>query len=403
MDANRLRRAFTLVELLVVIAIIGILVALLLPAVQAAREAARRNSCLNNIKQIALAIHNYADRKQEEFPLASTGFYSDAFVVGAAEDGYSWLFQVLQEMEASNVYTRARDSQVSDKLRLGPFNPLVIVDPNGTGVEQYALGQKIEAFQCPSYPGNDETKDAIYGGQRAAVGNYVAIPSTHYNADGTGNGQDSGSTVGLYDSQTSSGVKQRAGNGVLVFAQNTTSGGETSIFQLGRRRPKGVRFAGIRDGTSNTILFAESREERYASWISGLSAYVVAADPEGPGGGINKIVPTGTTNQVAILGFVDAQGQAALNIGSGVKRAGGDTATDGPDNPSSNQAWFYHKNFIHASGGNPARWYGPSSAHPGSVLHGYGDAHGKAIDETIDPNLYLHLCTRAGSEVVEVP
>lgn len=98
------RTGFTLVELLVVIAIIGILVALLLPAVQAARESARRTHCLNNLKQIGLAIHNYHD-VQLAFP---TGGDNGPVACCAADndriDRFSWTFHILPYMEQQTVY-----------------------------------------------------------------------------------------------------------------------------------------------------------------------------------------------------------------------------------------------------------------------------------------------------------
>jgi len=92
------RRAFTLIELLVVIAIIGVLVGLLLPAVQQAREAARRSSCTNNLKQIGLAIHNYTDARRS-LPLGSnlpTTYQDNAY-------GHSFVVFILPFLEEQSL------------------------------------------------------------------------------------------------------------------------------------------------------------------------------------------------------------------------------------------------------------------------------------------------------------
>ena len=416
------QNGFTLVELLVVIAIIGVLVALLLPAVQAAREAARRAQCLSQIKQIALALQNYHDRRNA-FPFASTAYFNPAATVGSEEDGYSWLFQILPEMEQRNLFDRVQNAELpassgplsangSASLLQGPFDPLIAIDPTATGDEGLALAQQLEVLQCPSYPGANTTKGNAYNGKSAAVGSYVAIPSTHYNADGGQNGADGDApSNSLFDSFTNGNPKQRAGNGVLVFAQRPNratqdSAGRTLISTLqspaSGAKPKGVNFAAIRDGSANTILFAESREERYSAWMSGLSAYVVAADPDGPGGGVVKLALNG---QPAVLQWdaADTEGTSALNVGNCVKLSGGDSATEGPCNADAQTARFYDKSFAHASlsGNQESRWYGPSSAHPGLVQHGFADGHGAQIRDDIDRDVYLQLVTRAGGEVLD--
>jgi prepilin-type N-terminal cleavage/methylation domain-containing protein len=116
------RTAFTLVELLVVIAIIGILVALLLPAIQAAREAARRSQCTNNLKQMGLALHNYADTMRGSLP------------IGAAQNKHGMFVQMLPYLEQQTTY------DTLDFLKT-PYN-----DP--------ARGKTvIGVYVCPSYQG----------------------------------------------------------------------------------------------------------------------------------------------------------------------------------------------------------------------------------------------------------
>jgi prepilin-type N-terminal cleavage/methylation domain-containing protein/prepilin-type processing-associated H-X9-DG protein len=100
-------RGFTLVELLVVIAIIGILIALLLPAVQAAREAGRRAQCLNNIKQLGLACHTYADVNRATFPI-SISMWDEPQVTPARPytNGRGWIAAILPQLEQQNLYAQ---------------------------------------------------------------------------------------------------------------------------------------------------------------------------------------------------------------------------------------------------------------------------------------------------------
>ena len=116
------RRGFTLVELLVVIAIIGVLVSLLLPAVQAAREAARRTQCSNNLKQIGIAVHNYHDTTSSLPPGQPAGI-----------GGSSAFAAILPFMEQNNLY---------DKYDF--------TKPHTDAVNAAVVAQKIKAFMCPS-------------------------------------------------------------------------------------------------------------------------------------------------------------------------------------------------------------------------------------------------------------
>jgi prepilin-type N-terminal cleavage/methylation domain-containing protein/prepilin-type processing-associated H-X9-DG protein len=144
-------RAFTLVELLVVIAIIGILIALLLPAIQAAREAARRSECINNLKQIGIALHNYHNA-HNSFP---TGWF-----VRGAPDGYyananTKLLPYFEESSLHDIYDQ--DEAWYDQ----PYNP---ANPAG------AVGAKvISIFNCPSSGGGPNPYQ--HPGLREILGN----------------------------------------------------------------------------------------------------------------------------------------------------------------------------------------------------------------------------------------
>lgn len=144
------RRAFTLVELLVVIAIIGILVGLLLPAVQAAREAARRMQCSNNLKQIALSLHNYHDTHKNFPPLWISRFpgYSDRA---------NWITMSLPFIEQGNLNSRY-DANSST---------------GGGAGNQFLNAAEVPIYRCPSAPQNPPSPYPGITGFTWALGNYA--------------------------------------------------------------------------------------------------------------------------------------------------------------------------------------------------------------------------------------
>src|SRR5262245_13713930 len=147
MRTPSLRRGFTLVELLVVIAIIGVLVALLLPAVQAAREAARRTSCSSNLRQIGLAMHNYHDTFKA-FPIGALSTLGPAQGANSANGDWAWPTAILPFVEQKPLY---------DQLQPGS-------SPKAPAVTSPLVLTGVPVFMCPSCPGDKKSLNNLLGG-----------------------------------------------------------------------------------------------------------------------------------------------------------------------------------------------------------------------------------------------
>jgi type II secretory pathway pseudopilin PulG len=205
--------------LLVVIAIIGLLIGMLLPAVQQAREAARRSSCLNNMKQIGLAIAQY-ELVKKVYPPSGT----DETLIwdnGRSELNHSW---------ASLVMPYVEESPLADKIN---FKVSSMETAN-----EAAAGTVVPIYRCPSYSGPSFAEGNLYPTGRYAIGNYVAIGATDVDR---------------------------------IYAVSLKPDGV--IYPTAKTKAKDVK-----DGLSKTMFIAESREEKMRVWIDGRTgAYTALA------------------------------------------------------------------------------------------------------------------------------
>jgi len=205
-------RGFTLVELLVVIAIIGVLIALLLPAVQAARESARRSQCLNNLHQWGLAMQLHHDAKSR-LPIGSSA--PPPLPAPPIPPRQTWVMHLWSYIEQMNL-----SSQNNLKINFH--------DPPGTihGTLNGLTGKYLAIYYCPSDVGSDQTVDKY---QRRR-GNYVV---------NWGNA--------LYAPQSEAVSQELDQKGLAPF----------SHIKGNRSTPRKTKFADITDGTSNTLLMSE--------------------------------------------------------------------------------------------------------------------------------------------------
>lgn len=345
------RRGFTLVELLVVIAIIGILIGMLVPAVNVVRGTAQKTACMSNMRQLGLGVQNFQN---------TYGRYPPSCLYGLGPSGnqpyesWSWLALMLPFLDQKPLF---------DTLTIRPRG-LPWIEPN-TSREYHKTAREttIQVFLCPSSKaGRDYTGNVLKG--------WLGRSS-------------SGSIKGALTSYKGMGDTQKEGIPFRLPGHGQTAP-YPSTHPDGVMYPdvEGVRLSDITDSQSQTILAVETIENKYSRWMFGTEATLAGLPSQNdPAKAGTQIVYNTRLGYYAPQGFDggfknDSKLQASLK-----------TYLNYDYNPTANK--YDPKEDIK---------YGPSSSHAGMVNHLFCDGNVRAIDVNVDVAAYMFLITRGGNE-----
>jgi prepilin-type N-terminal cleavage/methylation domain-containing protein len=294
-----LRKAFTLVELLVVIAIIGMLVALLLPAINAAREAGRRTQCMNNCKQMGLGVLSYVDAIGSYPPAMTVPTNVDA--TSTSNWGANWVIKILPQIESGGLENRF-DINIGNGLYVS------------SAVNEAARSTVLPTMLCPSDPKNhilySPGASSTADGPNWARGNYAAM-----------------SCVDQLDRRNTGDTANTGSNTENAITPGDEAGAGSPNWQTGFLRGVmgcniGVTPQQITDGAANTIMLAEVRSgytsfDRRGTWAMGACGAstlwgVGVTDDQGPD---NQEPEADDLQECSeLLPTADAAGQEALAL-----------------------------------------------------------------------------------------
>ncbi|QDT69424.1 hypothetical protein MalM25_23610 [Planctomycetes bacterium MalM25] len=388
------RNGFTLVELLVVIAIIGILVALLLPAVQAAREAARRTQCTNQLRQLALAITNF-ESTYEFLPPGGTSALTNApswviagnqFISGGGY-GPNWALQIFPFVEENALAEVARQA-LNDSESLQRFNAADTFDMQDKGTRSWRSLHEGAGFMiCPSSgnlgpdvpynDGDDETDGTGFG--HVSKGNYAvcfgsatlqyAVPKTQAFTPPT-------------EAEDESGNPRGQPRGMFQIEKIPFSPGPAST-------GRGRRVGQISDGMSKTVMLAE---------LLTYNEPNQAGEPA-PGSGVGQ-----GNNDWRGAWIIPGMGASAFSGNYPPNSKIPDNIPACADEIASQQSLVANPAagklpcFEVGATDNPEQWATARSAHPGGVNAALGDASVQFVSDDVDREVWWAYTTRAGSD-----